>query len=188
MQANKRKDTKPELLLRRELHRRGLRYRVDYPILPGSRRRADIVFPRLRLAVFVDGCSWHGCPKHGTLSRSSTNATYWSNKIATNVERDRDTNERLAAAGWTVLRLWEHEPPLVAADAVDALVQRLSGQRTATRAQSCKWHDSQRPQGNASAAGTAARRRSVRSPSRTAGSPRRAAVARACHELVECEC
>jgi DNA mismatch endonuclease (patch repair protein) len=114
MRANRRRDTKPEIAVRRALHACGLRFRVDYPLLP--RRRADIAFPRQQVAVFIDGCFWHACPEHGTTSKA--NAAYWSDKLAANERRDRDTDERLAAAGWRVLRFWEHE-------SVDAVVDRI---------------------------------------------------------------
>jgi DNA mismatch endonuclease (patch repair protein) len=95
----------------------GLRYRVDYPIpVHGRRPRVDIVFTRQRLAVFVDGCFWHGCPSHG--GRPKQNSGYWTAKIARNQERDIEQSERLTAAGWTVLRFWEHEDPVAAADLV----------------------------------------------------------------------
>jgi DNA mismatch endonuclease (patch repair protein) len=106
MQRQARRDTKPELALRRELHRLGLRYRVDHGVLPGVRRRADVVFTRARVAVFVDGCFWHGCPDHG--SRPKANAEWWATKLAANVARDRDTDRLLADAGWRVVRFWEH--------------------------------------------------------------------------------
>ena len=105
MVANRRRDTKPELVVRRELHRRGLRFRVDYPVLP--RRRADIAFPKRRIAVFIDGCFWHDCPEHGTASKA--NAEFWAAKLVANKTRDRDTDLRLGEVGWTVLRFWEHE-------------------------------------------------------------------------------
>jgi DNA mismatch endonuclease (patch repair protein) len=89
-----------------------MRYRVD-AVLPGMHRRSDLLFISARVAVFVDGCFWHGCPEHGT--RPKNNAAWWSEKIAANVERDRDTDRRLTAAGWAVLRIWEHEPPEAAA-------------------------------------------------------------------------
>lgn len=109
MSAARRRDTAPELALRRALHAAGLRYRVVFPV-PGNRRRTvDIAFTRARLAVFVDGCFWHGCPKHGTQPRA--NAGWWEAKIATNQARDRDTDRLLEEAGWTVLRLWEHVSP-----------------------------------------------------------------------------
>lgn len=116
MVANKSRDTKPELRLRSQLHRRGLRFRVDIAPVKGTRRRADVVFTRTRIAVFVDGCFWHGCPDHFIEPKS--NADYWRNKILTNVERDRDTDRKLLAAGWTVLRFWEHEEPEKAADEI----------------------------------------------------------------------
>lgn len=108
MQANRSRDTQPELDIRRALHRLGLRYRVAIAPVPGLRRRADIVFTRARVAVFIDGCFWHGCPAHGR-STFNHNAGYWSVKIATNVARDADTNAQLGQAGWRVLRYWEHE-------------------------------------------------------------------------------
>jgi DNA mismatch endonuclease (patch repair protein) len=93
--------------LRRELYRRGLRYRVDARVIPGVHRRADIVIAKLRIAIFIDGCFWHGCPVHGTWPKA--NAEFWREKIMTNKARDADTNRRLSAVGWTVLRFWEHE-------------------------------------------------------------------------------
>ncbi|MDO9410088.1 very short patch repair endonuclease [Patulibacter sp.] len=119
MQAVKRRDTKPELLLRSELHRRGLRFFVDRAPLPKMRRRADLVFPRKKVAVYVDGCFWHGCPIHGTWPKN--NAEWWRAKIEGNQARDRDTDKRLVDAGWTVIRVWEHEG-LIAADRVASAV------------------------------------------------------------------
>jgi len=122
MQAQRTRDTGPELAVRRLLHARGLRYRVDRPPLPGLRRRADIVFGPARLAVYIDGCFWHGCPLHGTSPRA--NSDYWEPKLRRNRERDADTDRLLAAAGWTVLRAWEHEAPEdVAAGVEQALAQ-----------------------------------------------------------------
>lgn len=118
MRGQARRDTKPELALRRELHRRGRRFRVDLAPLAGLRRRADVVFPRRRVAVYVDGCFWHRCPEHATDPKA--NAEWWQRKLDGNVRRDRDTDVRLAAAGWTVVRIWEHEPPDSAADVVEA--------------------------------------------------------------------
>ncbi len=110
MLANRRRNTTTELAVRRLLHAWGLRYRVDYAPLPSLlRRRADIVFTRARLAVFIDGCFWHGCPKHAT--QPKRNAEYWAPKLARNTERDADTNAALENAGWRVLRYWEHEAP-----------------------------------------------------------------------------
>jgi len=122
MQATGRKDTAPELALRRELHRRGQRYRVEVALAALPLRRMDVVFPTARLVVLVDGCFWHGCPQHGTTARSS--AGYWTDKIAQNRARDRDTDMRLAEAGWTVLRVWEHEDPAAAADRVEDYLPR----------------------------------------------------------------
>lgn len=109
MRGNRSRDTKPELSVRRLLHAAGYRYRVNHRPLPGLRRTADIVFPRKRVAVFVDGCFWHGCPEHHVPSK--TNSTYWSVKIENNVRRDRETDAALREADWTVLRYWSHEPP-----------------------------------------------------------------------------
>ncbi len=118
MQRNRRRDSLAEVQLRRALHGQGLRFRVDFPIRCGSGRpiRPDIVFTKARLAVFVDGCFWHGCPDHGR--RPKANSGYWSAKIALNQDRDRRQTTMLAAAGWTVLRVWEHEPANEAAEAV----------------------------------------------------------------------
>jgi len=102
--------------LRSELHRRGLRYRVDAQPLRGLRRRADVVFPTARVAVFVDGCFWHGCPAHMTWPEA--NAAWWREKIERTRARDRDTDARLGDAGWTVVRIWEHEDAQAAADRV----------------------------------------------------------------------
>lgn len=118
MLATRRRDTSAELALRCELHRRGLRYRVDYPPLPGLKRRADIVFTRQRVAIFCDGCFWHGCPDHATWPRN--NAAWWRKKIEANKRRDADTDARLADAGWIVFRVWEHEDQKRAADLIQA--------------------------------------------------------------------
>ena len=117
-----RRNTKPEMALRRELHRLGLRYRVDRKVLPGVQRRADVVFLGARVAVFVDGCFWHSCPEHAT--RPKANAEWWSEKLARNVTRDRDTDSQLEAAGWTVVRMWEHEDPLPVAARIKSLVEQ----------------------------------------------------------------
>lgn len=119
MVAQRRRDTLPETELRRELHRRGLRFRVDHPLPVIPRRRADILFPRARLAVFVDGCFWHDCPVHGT--RPKVRAQWWVEKLRRNVERDRDTDRRLVEAGWSVLRFWEHDEVPSSADEVEAV-------------------------------------------------------------------
>ncbi len=120
MLGNVRRDTTPELAVRRELHRRGLRYRVDYPLPMAPRRRADIVFTRQRIAVYIDGCFWHGCPEHGT--SPTRNSDYWRPKLQRNMARDVETTLMLTQAGWTVLRFWEHQPPMAVADAIEQLV------------------------------------------------------------------
>lgn len=119
-ESQRQRDTAPELRLRRELHRRGMRYRVNHPI-PVPRRRADIVFTRQRVAVFVDGCYWHGCPLHATQPKH--NAQWWRAKLEANVGRDRDTDARLAEGGWVSVRIWEHEDAEHAADTVVAIVR-----------------------------------------------------------------
>ena len=110
-----RRDTKPEVSLRHELHRRGLRFRVSFAGLPG---RPDIVFTRARLAVFVDGCFWHRCPVHRTEPKN--NALWWQQKLDRNVARDREKDALLAGQGWRVIHVWEHESPPEAADRVEA--------------------------------------------------------------------
>lgn len=119
------KGTGAEIALRRELYRRGLRYRVDFEVLKKPRRVADIAFPGRMIAVFVDGCFWHGCPEHATWPKQ--NSDFWRQKIETNRARDADTNERLRNAGWTVLRFWEHEPPI---DAAVIVVQTVAMDRS----------------------------------------------------------
>jgi DNA mismatch endonuclease, patch repair protein len=110
MRGNKKVDTRPELAVRRRLHALGLRYRVNHLLtLPELKVRPDVVFLRVRVAVFVDGCFWHGCPAHGTKPRS--NATYWYSKILRNQERDQRIDAVLRANGWQVIRAWEHEDP-----------------------------------------------------------------------------
>lgn len=123
MRANRRRDTSPELRVRRLLHAAGLRYRVDAAPGPDRRRRADIVFTRARIAVFIDGCFWHGCPEHFVPPK--TNSGYWGPKISANRDRDASTTESLTAHGWLVLRFWEHEDPArVAKVVIDAWGQR----------------------------------------------------------------
>lgn len=109
------------MLLRRELHRRGLRYRVDAPVPGFPRRRADVLFARARVAVFIDGCFWHGCPEHKTTP--AANGAWWAAKLARNVERDRETDAHLRALGWTVLRIWEHEDIEHAATDIERVVR-----------------------------------------------------------------
>jgi DNA mismatch endonuclease (patch repair protein) len=118
MKANRRVDTKPEVALRSALHRLGYRYRKDFRIdlAAGVRVRPDIVFTARKVAVFVDGCFWHVCPEHGR--QPTSNEWYWTPKLRRNVERDRAADAALTAAGWRVIRLWEHEPLAAAVEAV----------------------------------------------------------------------
>ncbi|SCG69885.1 very short patch repair endonuclease [Micromonospora inositola] len=125
MQANTGRDTKPELALRRAVHALGLRYYVNRRPIKAVRRTADLLFPKLKLAVFLDGCFWHGCPEHHTVAK--TNAPFWAEKVATNRRRDADTNERLAAQGWTVIRIWEHEPVAEAAARIAETITAMRG-------------------------------------------------------------
>ena len=121
MRSNRRRDSRPELAIRRAVWARGLRYRVDGRPVASVNRRADLVFSRVRVAVFVDGCFWHRCPEHGTLP--STNAEFWMRKLERNAARDRETDLLLQQQGWRVLRFWEHEDPAVAADVIEWVVR-----------------------------------------------------------------
>ncbi|MFD3520574.1 very short patch repair endonuclease [Streptomyces sp. NPDC058653] len=103
------RDTAPEVAVRKILHAAGLRYRVNVPVPGMPRRTIDIVFGPAKIAVFLDGCFWHGCPEHATSPKS--NAEWWRAKLDKNIARDRETTEHLEAQGWTVLRFWEHEDP-----------------------------------------------------------------------------
>lgn len=126
MKRQARRDTAVELALRRALHRRGLRYRLQVAALPGLRRRIDIVFTGPRVAIDVRGCFWHACPEHGT--QATANASWWAAKLQSNAERDADTERRLREAGWHVIVVWEHDDPDATADLVAALVRKRSGQ------------------------------------------------------------
>lgn len=117
MAGQRRSNTTPELLLRRELHARGLRYRVGYKVPGLLRRTIDIAFTRSKLAVFIDGCFWHHCPEHYVPVKK--NSEWWESKLRRNVERDKQTAAALVAVGWRVLRVWEHESPISAADRVE---------------------------------------------------------------------
>ena len=106
--GNTRTDTKPELALRSALHRSGLRFRKDLRIKLGTfAARPDIVFTKRKVAVFVDGCFWHRCPK--CYHKPATNADFWEAKIGRNVERDKEVSRELKNRGWKVVRVWEHE-------------------------------------------------------------------------------
>lgn len=122
MRTLKRKDNDAELAVRRLLHAAGYRYRVHYPVPGRPRRTIDIAFTRPKVAVFIDGCFWHGCPEHG--SRPISNATWWDAKLAANRGRDHDTTRHLVRIGWSVIRAWEHEAPMDTARAVSAEVDR----------------------------------------------------------------
>lgn len=113
------------MLVRRILHARGVRYRVDARPEPDLRYKADIIWRALHLIVFIDGCFWHACPDHATMPRA--NGEWWARKLAENVLRDRRTDSELAARGWIVLRFWEHEEPASVADAICAQLGQLRG-------------------------------------------------------------
>lgn len=125
MQANRGRDTRPEMAIRKRVHAAGLRYRVSERPIPELRRTADLVFRRDRIAVFCDGCFWHGCPEHGELP--TRNRAFWAEKLARNVARDRQTDSVLVAQGWTVLRVWEHDD---ADEAAERIVEAVMTVRT----------------------------------------------------------
>jgi DNA mismatch endonuclease, patch repair protein len=125
MQGNKKRDTRPELAVRRAVHALGLRYRVACRPLGDQRWTADMVFPRARVAVFIDGCFWHGCPEHFNTPR--TNRPYWASKIARNQTRDALVDATLQHEGWRVLRFWEHQPADSVADRIAATVRGGQG-------------------------------------------------------------
>ncbi|MEW1956915.1 very short patch repair endonuclease [Kineococcus sp. NPDC059986] len=128
MRRTRRRDTAPELALRRELHRRGLRYLVDTaPAGTNRRRRADVVLRGSRIALFVDGCFWRSCPVHLHLPRA--NAAWWAVKLASITARDRDTDAHLRAHGWLPVRVWEHEPVGAAADRIIDLHHQRRAER-----------------------------------------------------------
>jgi DNA mismatch endonuclease (patch repair protein) len=133
MRAIRRTDTKPEIALRRALHRQGYRFRKDYrlDLAEGKRVRPDVAFTARRVAVFVDGCFWHACPEHG--SKPANNEWYWEPKLRRNVERDRAADAALSAAGWDVVRIWEHEPLEAAVTAVLAALARSQAPGAAPR-------------------------------------------------------
>ncbi len=126
MRSNRSSGTRPELRLRSALHRAGLRFRVQLPVPGNRRRRIDVAFPRLRIAVYLDGCFWHGCPQHPFIPKR--NAAYWAAKFAANRVRDAATDALLQQAGWLVLRIWEHEP---VPDAVERVLLAVRTRRAA---------------------------------------------------------
>ncbi|MGX1614789.1 very short patch repair endonuclease [Micromonospora chalcea] len=124
MRGNRGRDTKPERRLRSQLHAMGLRYRVNYKVLPELRRTADVAFIKARIAVFVDGCFWHGCPEH--YRPATKNQEFWMRKVAGTRQRDSETDALLMLDGWRVIRVWEHEDVLQAAERVAALLRQTT--------------------------------------------------------------
>jgi DNA mismatch endonuclease (patch repair protein) len=122
MRANPGRDTRPERALRSAVHARGLRYRINIRPVKEIRRTADLVFTRAKVAVFLDGCFWHGCSEHYRPAKGAT-ARFWNEKILENRRRDADTDERLRQAGWDVVRVWEHEEPAEAASRIEGRVR-----------------------------------------------------------------
>lgn len=110
-----------------------MRYRVDVAPIRGARRRADLVFTRAKVAVYIDGCFWHRCPLHATTPKA--NRAWWIDKLGANVARDRDTDRRLCAAGWIALRIWEHEDSEAGAERVESVVRDRSANLAKPKAQ-----------------------------------------------------
>ncbi|MGW6278752.1 very short patch repair endonuclease [Kribbella sp. NPDC055071] len=127
MSRQRRRDTAPELRLRRELFAMGLRYRVNHPIPGFPRRRADITFLQARIMVFVDGCFWHSCPQHSSSPRN--NSEWWRSKLEANRTRDLETTLHLEELGWIVIRVWEHEQVAEAASTI-AIAVRLASAKS----------------------------------------------------------
>jgi len=125
MQSNRPRDTELEVAFRAALHRAGLRFFKHRRPLPGLRCEPDLIFPRLKIAVFIDGCYWHGCPEHASWPK--TNEVWWRNKIEQNRSRDDRNDRALREAGWTVVRVWEHEP---IEEAVRKVIGIVSERRT----------------------------------------------------------
>ncbi|WSQ66867.1 very short patch repair endonuclease [Streptomyces sp. NBC_01216] len=132
MSKQRSRDTDVEMALRRALHASGLRYRVHRRPLKAVRREADIVFGPAKVAVFVDGCFWHGCPEHATWPKR--NSEFWRQKIEKNRARDANTDARLKEAGWLAVRVWEHESADKAAARVAAVVAERRALRRTGRA------------------------------------------------------
>ncbi|NEA20783.1 very short patch repair endonuclease [Streptomyces halstedii] len=127
MSRQARRDTAPEVAVRKLLHASGYRYRLNERVPHMSRRTIDIAFTRARVAVFLDGCFWHGCPDHAT--RPKSNAEWWRQKLDKNMARDAETTAHLVSEGWTVLRFWEHQPPTEVAEVVAEAVDRERSSR-----------------------------------------------------------
>ncbi|ERI35593.1 DNA mismatch repair protein Vsr [Arthrobacter sp. AK-YN10] len=123
MQGNRSRDTKPELAVRKLLHSRGFRYRVSQRPIPALKRTADLIFSRPKVAVFIDGCFWHGCPCH--YRAPSANAQYWVAKLERNRLRDIETTKVLQMEGWTVLRFWAHEEAGTIADRIEEIINSV---------------------------------------------------------------
>lgn len=125
------RDTEPEVAVRKLLHASGYRYRLNERVPHMSRRTIDIAFTRAKVAVFLDGCFWHGCPEHATQPKS--NAEWWRQKLDRNMARDAETTAHLVAEGWTVLRFWEHQAPVQVAETVAEVVDREKSARRTGR-------------------------------------------------------
>jgi DNA mismatch endonuclease, patch repair protein len=128
LRGRRTKNTRPEIELRRAVHALGLRFRLHAPVVPKC--TPDFILPRFKVAVFVDGCYWHGCPDHSPVVFKGPNAEKWRRKIDTNRDRDRRNNQLLAEAGWDVVRVWECEirlNPQGAAHLVQCAVDNASG-------------------------------------------------------------
>ena len=128
MRSTRRRDTSIEVQVHVLLLERCLRFEVDRSIAGVTRSRPDLVFWDERVAVFLDGCFWHSCPVHGTTPHA--NRSWWLEKLAANVERDRRHDHELRTAGWLVLRFWEHEDP---GFVVDTIESRVCERREAVR-------------------------------------------------------
>ncbi|NJP66685.1 very short patch repair endonuclease [Streptomyces spiramenti] len=122
------RDTAQEVAVRRLLHAQGLRYRLHVPVPGLPRRTTDVVFGRLKIAVYFDGCFWHGCPEHATSPRA--NSAWWRTKLDRNMARDRETTEHLGARGWLVVRFWEHEE---AGEVARQIALAVEGRRASSR-------------------------------------------------------
>ncbi|MGW6095162.1 very short patch repair endonuclease [Streptomyces sp. NPDC055157] len=124
MSRQARRDTTPEVAVRKLLHAAGYRYRINERVPGMSRRTIDIAFTRAKVAVMIDGCFWHGCPEHATQPKA--NSEWWRVKLDRNMARDVETTAHLTAAGWTVLRFWEHESAEDVANRIAATVRSPS--------------------------------------------------------------